>query len=833
MQAGGNTVTFYGGSGNDTLTGSGNNADSMYGGSGNDTIDGSGGADRIVGGYGADQLTGGNQTDRFVYLALADAGDTITDFNVGSEALEFSVSASRFAIGVDTFVDNYAEGNLATTNVIGTEVVAKTDASVANGSQQAAINAHSNINTGALFVFHITSTTTAEVWYDPNPSILGGAIKVATLTGINAPSGAGSSNVDDFAAGNFAFSTATAPAGVSGQPMNLGLTAPAIAGGQTVTVSTANVPAGWTLSGWTQQADGTWTVETSDPSALTITTSASFTGAMVLPMTMTWTNPDGTQGFEVVNDNIEAYAPGNPIFAISADDHLTGSSAADLFVFAQPIAKDFVHNFDVSEDKIDLVGFDGVNNYADLSIADDANGNAVITLVSGATITVMGVAAANLSAANFEFNLEPVTTNVGTMTIGNGAILPLGGIVNNSGTIALDSTGAETKLQVLVESMTLQGGGNVVLSDNDHNVIFGAVPSATLVNVDNTISGAGNIGAGSMTLVNHGTIVANGSHALVIDTGSNAVVNGGTLSATGAGGLVIASALVNDGSLWANGGNVSVEGDVSGSGSATISGDVVLSFGGAAAQAVLFDAVGNGTLVLGSATAFTGSVGGLNAGDTLDFNDMVFGVNATVSYQSNATATGGVLSVSDGVNSAQIALNGAYSAAGFQATADGADGSITAGYATPLGDQTLTGTAGNDGLVGGAGNDVLNGGAGNDVLVGGAGSDTFVFDGLSGGADTVIDFNASTSGGDFVELSAAAFGGLTTGAGNGLAAGEFAAADGAARVDAGARVVFDAATGNLYYDADGGDAAGRELVATLQLTNPADAFDFSHIKVGP
>ena len=56
-------------------------------------------------------------------------------------------------------------------------------------------------------------------------------------------------------------------------------------------------------------------------------------------------------------DNVEAYAPGNPIFAVSADDHLTASSAADLLVFAQPIANDLIHNFDAAADKIDLIGF--------------------------------------------------------------------------------------------------------------------------------------------------------------------------------------------------------------------------------------------------------------------------------------------------------------------------------------------------------------------------------------------------------------------------------------------------------------------------------------------
>ncbi|UUZ66043.1 hypothetical protein LP417_27960 [Polaromonas sp. P1-6] len=101
----------------------------------------------------------------------------------------------------------------------------------------------------------------------------------------------------------------------------------------------------------------------------------------------------------------------------------------------------------------------------------------------------------------------------------------------------------------------------------------------------------------------------------------------------------------------------------------------------------------------------------------------MFGVNATVSYASNATATGGVLSITDGVHAAQIAVQGQYSAAGFQAAGDAATGTAVV-YAVPLADQNLAGGAGDDGLVGGAGNDRINGGAGSDVLVGGSGNDT-------------------------------------------------------------------------------------------------------------
>ena len=154
------------------------------------------------------------------------------------------------------------------------------------------------------------------------------------------------------------------------------------------------VPSAWTLAGWTNQGGGTWTLTTTDPAALSVIAPSSYTGAMLLQVTETWTNADGTTGTAVIADNVEAYAPGNPIFALSADDHLTASSGADLLVFAQPIARDVVHNFDAAADKIDLIGFTDISGYTDLSIADDANGNAVITTGVGSTITVLGVHAA-------------------------------------------------------------------------------------------------------------------------------------------------------------------------------------------------------------------------------------------------------------------------------------------------------------------------------------------------------------------------------------------------------------------------------------------------------
>jgi hypothetical protein len=286
-----------------------------------------------------------------------------------------------------------------------------------------------------------------------------------------------------------------------------------------------------------------------------------------------------------------------------------------------------VHTFDAAHDKIDLINYAGFKSFADVQahLTNDAAGNAVITLGDGQSITLAGVDAAALGDSDFVFDQTPVTNNTGSMVISDGAMMPFSGIINNTGTIALDSTGDTTELELIQYGITLQGGGQLTLSDSGANVIFGSDASVVFTNVDNIITGAGQLGAGQMTLVNEGTILADGTNALVIDTGSNAVINSGTLEASGSGGLVIDSALVNFGNLWADGGNITLHGGVNGGGSATISGAATLEFGGVSDQHVIFDSSAAGTLKLDAGSNFTGSVSGFDANDKLDLRDLLEG----------------------------------------------------------------------------------------------------------------------------------------------------------------------------------------------------------------
>ncbi|HKX87725.1 MAG TPA: M10 family metallopeptidase C-terminal domain-containing protein [Sphingopyxis sp.] len=119
-------------------------------------------------------------------------------------------------------------------------------------------------------------------------------------------------------------------------------------------------------------------------------------------------------------------------------------------------------------------------------------------------------------------------------------------------------------------------------------------------------------------------------------------------------------------------------------------------------------------------------------------------------------------------------------------------------------------------IEGGHGNDLISGGLGADVLLGHGGVDDFLFDSALGGGnvDTLADFLVGT---DRIFLEDSVFTGLATGA---LAAGAFAT--GSAATEADDRIIYDATTGALYFDADGvGGAAAiqfAQLNPGLELT---------------
>lgn len=143
------------------------------------------------------------------------------------------------------------------------------------------------------------------------------------------------------------------------------------------------------------------------------------------------------------------------------------------------------------------------------------------------------------------------------------------------------------------------------------------------------------------------------------------------------------------------------------------------------------------------------------------------------------------------------------------------------------GDNRIYGMRGDDFLWGADGNDTLSGGAGIDTLRGGAGDDTFLFDrplNEATNVDTVEDFNYVyfvETPADKIWLESSVFTALSLGA---LSFDAFALGTSAA--DADDRIIYDALTGALYYDADG--LGGSAQIKFAQFDQLATANNGPH-----
>jgi hypothetical protein len=232
----------------------------------------------------------------------------------------------------------------------------------------------------------------------------------------------------------------------------------------------------------------------------------------------------------------------------------------------------------------------GAGAFVTIGVVVDVVGGTLSTDTGGTIRTGNGTGSNTLDV--------PTINNAANLVVSDNSNLTIGGTITNTGTVALNSVGNATQLIIDSNNLTLQGGGAVMLSDagSNANRIYGAVAADTLTNVNNTISGAGQLGFGQLTLINQagGTINASGANQLVINTGaSGSLTNAGLIEATGAAGLVITSSNVNNtgGTIEAAAGSsVDLE-------SVTINGGTLESIGSGALRSTTGDTFDNVTVV--------------------------------------------------------------------------------------------------------------------------------------------------------------------------------------------------------------------------------------------
>ena len=181
--------------------------------------------------------------------------------------------------------------------------------------------------------------------------------------------------------------------------------------------------------------------------------------------------------------------------------------------------------------------------------------------------------------------------------------------------------------------------------------------------------------------------------------------------------------------------------------------------------------------------------------------------------------------------SGQAGADTLWGGAGNDSLEGGADNDRLIG---DTGKDTLYGDAGNDVfsagegadvLYGGDGADFLRGGLGKDTLTGGADSDTFNFNFTgAANADRIVDFVVGT---DRIALSSGAFPGVHAQ----LDPQEFRL--GTVALDGDDRILYDSATGRLYYDPDGNlngaSSASPVLFAIVANHAALTSLDFSVI----
>ena len=252
---------------------------------------------------------------------------------------------------------------------------------------------------------------------------------------------------------------------------------------------------------------------------------------------------------------------------------------------------------------------------------------------------------------------------LGTTVVASGATAVLGG--QNI------SLGLSRELEVAGQA-TLTPNGSLTLGADGTAGTLAIIAGGTFTlatTANETAAVNLNVNVGGNLIVNAGTISETGAGTGAIEV---AITNSGVVDVTG-GTLHLDGGVNNTGMLNADGGNLIVSGAVAGT--ATIAEDLVLELTGASCSVnVAFAAGSVGTFRIDQSRTFSGAVSGLGATSTLDLADISFATSSSPS--DSGDGTGGTLTVSDGTNTAAIALSGNYLNALWRLSDDGHGGTF-------------------------------------------------------------------------------------------------------------------------------------------------------------
>ena len=283
----------------------------------------------------------------------------------------------------------------------------------------------------------------------------------------------------------------------------------------------------------------------------------------------------------------------------------------------------------------------------------DLNGDGVIGLYAAPGTTLQ------ISA--------PLADPSGSATIGAGATLELA--VADSGSVTFASS---TGTLILESPSTFSGEifnftGNGKLSGSDQIDLKG-------INYNSVRDSYAN---GVLT-------VTNGTNTDKLDFNGSYTLANFDFASDGSGGTIVYDppAPTSNALVPTSSGQTVTASEPPTGGSATIGTGAALELGSACSEAVTFSGP-TGTLVLGSSSTsggqssnFTGTVSGFGAQDVIDLPSIAFDAQTTLGYLAASNQTGGTLSLTDGAQSAKIALLGNYMASSFAVASDNHGGTM-------------------------------------------------------------------------------------------------------------------------------------------------------------
>ncbi len=797
----------------------GSGADTLNGGQGNDTLSAGSGSDTLIGGTGADYLIGGLGADAFKGTAADLNGDIIADLAFGDRITFIGVNApgsAPFAYSLSGFTLTYTGGSLFfDSSLAGFYLVATTNAAE-NGVDLAlqalsppVISSDGGGATANRLVTENSTLVTIVQATDPNVgttltyAISGGEdaakFRIDASTGVlsfiaapnfEAPTDAGANNAYDVVVS-----------------ANVG----SVSDTQAIVVTVTN--------------DNDAPEITSDGGGDTASVSIAENTTAVTTITSNDPDAGSAKAFAIVggddagNFAIDA-ATGALSFLSAPDFEAAGDAGADniydlivqvsdgTLTDTQAIAVTVTN----LNDNAPVITSNGGGATAAISLAEniaavttitssdaDAGSGVIYAIAGGADAARFAIDAATgalsfLAAANFESPTDAGADNVYDVIVRA-----------SDGTLFGDQAIAITVTDV-TETITGTAGINTLTGTNGDDQIFGLGGNDTL----NGLGGNDTLDGGTGNDTMNGGL---GDDIYIVDSLSDRSVE---LADQGTDTVLTAIAFYR---LGDNVENLTFTYGEGPGGRALGNAIANVLTGGAGADSLLgYD--GNDTLYgLGGIDNLNGGTGNdvLDGGTGADILGGGFGDDLYIVDDIGDVVREGLDAGTDRVESS-VTFTALANVENLTLTGTGAINGTTGRLANLLigndADNILFSAAGNDTVLGMDGNDTLNGGTGQDRLTGGLGADRFLFASVSTAsvgstADIVTDF--SRTEGDKLAFSRAIF----TGLGAAGALDETAFHTGTAALDASDRVIYDAATGSLYYDADGNGRRAQMLVATI------------------